>query len=174
MPTSHEDNHGSDTHHAHDMDDVGIAVITVSSTRDLDHDSSGDRIVTAIEESTHHVVTRELVPDEYNAIQNATTTIVDQSDVQAVVMTGGTGITPDDVTVDAVTPLFDKTLPGFGEFFRRRSAEDIGLRAMGSRAVAGISDTTIIVSLPGSTGAVDLGMELLLPELGHFAGLATQ
>jgi molybdenum cofactor biosynthesis protein B len=89
------------------------------------------------------------------------------------VTTGGTGVTPDDVTVEAVQPLFDKRLTGFGELFRRRSEAEIGTRIVGTRAIAGIADSVPVFCLPGSQSAVELGMtEIILPEAGHLAGLA--
>jgi molybdenum cofactor biosynthesis protein B len=89
------------------------------------------------------------------------------------VTTGGTGVTPDDVTPEAVKGLFAKTLPGFGELFRRLSYEEIGTRTIGSRAIAGVVSATPVFCLPGSENAVRLGVdEVILPEIGHLVGLA--
>lgn len=161
-------------HHAHDVADVGVAVLTVSSSRDLDHDPSGEAIVAAIEKSPHHVVTRDLVPDDYDAIQTVLASYIDRTDAGAVISTGGTGVSPEDVTVEAATPLIEKRLPGFGEFFRQRSAEEIGTQAMATRTTAGVSDGTVLACLPGSRSAAVLGVDLLLSELGHLVGLAGQ
>ena len=161
-------------HHAHDVADVGVAVLTVTSSRDLDHDPSGDTIVASVEDTSHYVVTRDLVPDDYDAIQEVIAALVSRSDVGAVISTGGTGVSPEDVTIEAATALFEKQLPGFGEFFRRRSADEIGTQAMATRATAGIAEGTLVACLPGSQSAAALGVDLLLPELGHLVGLAGQ
>ena len=99
--------------------------------------------------------------------------VVGRKDVDVAVTTGGTGVTPDDVTVEAVEPLVEKTLPGFGELFRRRSEADIGTRVIATRAFAGVADGVPVFCLPGSEAAVRLGVsEVILPEAGHLAGLA--
>ena len=118
----HNDQHG---HHSHDADDVAIAVVTVSSSRSQDDDPSGDYLVSSFEEAGHEVVVRELVPDEYDSVQGTVDRLARRKDTDAVVTAGGTGVTPDDVTPGAVRGLFAKTLPGFGELFRRLSYEEI-------------------------------------------------
>jgi Molybdopterin biosynthesis enzymes len=91
------------------------------------------------------------------------------------VTTGGTGVTPDDVTIEAVSQQYDKSLPGFGELFRRRSEAEIGTRVLGTRATAGIIDTVPVFCLPGSENAATLGSnELIVPEASHLAGLAAR
>ncbi len=168
--------HGDhDHHHAHDVETLGFGVLTVSSTRDLDDDPAGDAIAAAIETADHELSTRELVGDDYDGIQGAADALVGRDDVDAVVTTGGTGVTPDDVTIEAVEPLFEKTLPGFGELFRRLSYDEIGTRVVGTRATAGVTDGTAVFCLPGSVNAVTLGIEeLILPEAGHLVGLASR
>jgi molybdenum cofactor biosynthesis protein B len=89
----------------------------------------------------------------------------------AVITTGGTGITADDVTIDVIARLLDVELPGFGELFRARSVAEIGTRAIGTRALAGIRGQTVLVAVPGSEGAATLGGELIMPELAHLVGL---
>lgn len=166
----HEDDHD---HHAPDLESVGAAVLTVSSSRSLDDDPSGDAIRDAFEADGHRVVTRELVRDDLDRIQRIANQLVDRRDVDVLVSTGGTGVTPDDVTVEAVAPLFEKSLPGFGELFRRKSAEEIGSKAIASRATAGIANGAPIFVIPGSLDAVSLAMDsLILPEIGHLAGLS--
>lgn len=176
---AHHDEHPHDDHahdhHAHDVSELGVAVVTVSSSRTLDADPSGDAIASALEASGHEVVTRELVGDSLDGVQAIVDALVDRQDVDAVVTTGGTGVSPDDVTVEAVRPLFEKDLPGFGETFRRLSFEAVGTRVVGTRAVGGIADGVPVFALPGSENAVRLGIEeVILPELGHLAGLATR
>ena len=108
-------------------------------------------------------------------MQAAVDNLAGRDDVDVVVTTGGTGVTPDDVTVDAARPLFGKELPGFGELFRRLSAEDIGAKVVGSRATAGVVDDTLVFCLPGSEHATTLGTEdVILPEITHLVGLATR
>ena len=170
----HADHEHGD-HHDHDADTVAVAVVTVSSSRSLEADASGDRIVDAFETAGHEVVVRELVDDEFDGVQGTVDRLVRRDDTDAVVTTGGTGVTPDDVTPEAVRPLLDKTLPGFGELFRRLSYEEVGTRTVGSRATAGIADGTAVFCLPGSENAVRLGVEdVILPEIGHLAGLASR
>jgi molybdenum cofactor biosynthesis protein B len=164
-----------DHHHQHDVERVGAAVLTVSSTRSLDDDPGGDAVVDALEADGHEVVTRELVTDSYDHVQAAVDNLVGRDDVDVLVSTGGTGVTPDDVTVDATQPLFDKELPGFGELFRRLSHDDVGTKVVGSRATAGVVEDTLVFCLPGSEHATTLGTEdVILPELTHLVGLVTR
>lgn len=169
----HGDAHHHD-HHAHDVETFGAAVVTISSTRTLENDPSGDEIVNALEHAGHTVVTRELIDDEYDSIQTAIDALIGRRDVDVVVTTGGTGVTPDDVTVEAVRPLCDKVLPGFGELFRRRSEAEVGTRVIATRAIAGIADGVLVVCLPGSVNAVSLGIEIIEAEAGHLVGLITR
>lgn len=173
----HEDGHGHthdhDGHHAHDVSSVSVGVVTVSSSREEDDDPSGDAVVSLVEDDGHEVTSRELVPDDFDRVQGVVDRLVRRDDVEAVVTTGGTGVTPDDVTVEAVRPLFDKRLPGFGELFRRLSYDDVGTRVVGTRAEAGVAGGVPVFCLPGSEDAVRLGVaDVLLPELSHLVGLA--
>lgn len=169
----HEAHSRHDHHHAHDVDALGVAVLTVTSSRSLDEDPAGDAIEVAFEDEGHEVVIRELVRDEYDSIQGTVQRLVDRDDTGVVVTTGGTGITPDDVTVEAVRPLLGKRLPGFGELFRALSREEIGTRVVGTRATAGIADGTPVFCLPGSENAARLGaQDIIVPEAPHLAGLA--
>lgn len=168
-----EDASANDHHHAHDLETIRAAVVTVSSTRSLDDDPSGDAIVAAFETDDHEITTRELVADDLDGVQGRVAALVERDDVDVVVTTGGTGVTPDDVTVEAVRPLFEKRLPGFGELFRRRSEPEIGTRVVATRAIAGIADGVPVFCLPGSEPAAELGAtEIIVPEVGHLAGLA--
>jgi molybdenum cofactor biosynthesis protein B len=171
----HED-HGHDAHHSHhhhDLETVGAGVITVSSSRSLDDDPAGDAIVSAFEANGDRVAVRELIADDYDGVQETVYRLVSRDDVDAVVTTGGTGVTPDDVTVEAVEPLLDKRLPGFGELFRRLSYDEIGTRVVGTRARAGVVNGVPVFCLPGSESAARLGAtEIVVPEAAHLAGLA--
>lgn len=158
-------------HHHHDLNEVAVAIVTVSSSRTPDDDPAGDAIEVAVEEHDGtHVGSRNLVPDDRGAIADAIAVSVDAAD--AVVTTGGTGISPDDVTVEVASSRFQKELPGFGELFRRRSESDVGDRMIGTRATAGVVDRTPVFCLPGSENAARLGATLAVPQLAHLAGLA--
>ena len=160
-------------HHDDDLDVVGAAVVTVSTSRTLEEDPSGDAIVEAFEAAGHAIATRELVADDRDNLEARVDALVGRDDVDVVVTTGGTGVSPDDVTVEAVEPLFEKRLPGFGELFRRRSEADIGNRVVATRAAAGIADGVPVFCLPGSEAAARLGAgEVIVPVVGHLAGLA--
>jgi molybdenum cofactor biosynthesis protein B len=165
--------HDEHDHHAHDVSELGFAVVTVSSSRSVDDDPAGDAITELVGEEGHDVVTRELVADDHDRVQKTVNNIVGRDDVSVIVTTGGTGVTPDDVTIEAVCPLLEKELPGFGELFRRRSYDDIGTKIVGTRATAGVVDGTVVCCLPGSENAVRLGVsEIVLEEAGHLVGLA--
>ena len=171
-PEEHDEPADHD-HHAHDVESAGVAVVTVSTSRTLDSDPSGEAIRDALEVKGHRVVTREVIGDDFDQIQAATNQLVDRRDVDVLITTGGTGVTPDDVTVEAIGPLFDKHLPGFGEEFRRQSMAEVGTKAIATRATAGIVDGVPVFVLPGSVDAVTLGVEeLILPVVSHLAGLA--
>ncbi len=169
----HHGGHGDHEHHRHDLDTLGVGVVTVSTSRDPDEDPSGDLIVELFEDAGHEIAARDLVPDDHDLIQGTVNDLVDREPVDVVVTTGGTGVTPDDVTPEAVEALIDKRLPGFGELFRQLSYEEIGTMVVATRAVGGIVEDVPVFALPGSTNAVQLGVaEIILPEVGHLAGLA--
>ena len=161
-------------HHYHeDLEELGVAVLTVSSTRSLGDDPAGDTVVEVVESAGHSVVIRELVRDQYDRVQETVNRFVDREDTDCVVTSGGTGVTPDDVTLEAVDPLFDKRLPGFGELFRSLSYEEVGTRVICTRAGAGIADSVPVFCLPGSENAARLGAEeIVVEEAPHLAGLA--
>jgi len=172
-PAEHDDE--SHDHHHHDVERVGVAVLTVSSSRSLDDDPAGDAVAAAFEADGHEVVTRELVRDSYDRVQGGIDNLTGRKDVDVVVTTGGTGVTPDDVTVEAAEPLFDKELPGFGELFRRQSYEEIGEKVVATRATAGVTDGVPVFCLPGSEHAAELGTaEVVVPEISHLVGLASR
>ena len=164
--------HDHHQHHHHDeTGSVDVAVLTITTSRDASEDESGAAAQQAIEGAGHAVTEYDTVPDDAAAIRER----VREADADAVVTTGGTGLTPDDVTVEALRPLFDREIPGFGEYFRRLSHEQVGTPAMLSRATAGLSGDTAIFALPGNPDAVVLGVEeCVLPELGHVVSLASR
>ena len=170
-----EDRRGTD-HHGHDViDPLYVAIVTVSSSRDPDDDPGGDLAAELVSESGGRVTARKLVRDDFAAIRGMVDRLAGRSDVDCIVTTGGTGMTMDDVTPTACEGLFERDIPGFGELFRSLSYEEIGHRAMASRATAGVVAGTPVFCLPGSSGAVNTGMtELILPEAPHLAGLATR
>lgn len=163
-------------HHRRDAPtQVAAAVITVSDTRSLDTDTGGALVVEHLEAAGHAVTSREIVPDEPGRIRAALEQALSTDGVQAVVLTGGTGVAPRDVTPDTVEPLLERVVPGFGELFRQLSYHDIGSAALLSRALAGLSRGRVVFVIPGSRGAVRLAMEkLIIPEIGHLAGEAVK
>ncbi|MEM9264794.1 MAG: molybdenum cofactor biosynthesis protein B [Cyanobacteria bacterium P01_F01_bin.13] len=145
---------------------VVCGVITVSDTRTVDTDKSGQLVKTQLREAGHRLEAYRLVKDEPDRITVLVQQLVSMVDV--IICNGGTGIAPRDTTYDAITTLLEKELPGFGEIFRQLSYAEIGSRAIASRATAGVYQSTLIFLLPGSSKAVALGMEtLILPELQH-------
>lgn len=168
----------SSHHHHHRKSapaSVETAVITVSDTRTPETDSGGDQVAEFLIQAGHKVVHREIVQDDPGEIGNALRYLLDREDVRAIVVTGGTGVAPRDVTPEAVEPLLDRVIPGFGELFRMLSYEDIGSAALLSRALAGLASGRVVFVLPGSRGAVTLAMEkLVIPELGHLVAEAVK
>ena len=157
-----------DQHRAEAPPIVRCAVVTVSDTRTLKTDTGGQTIVDLVIGAGHQVVDRHILPDEPAPMRELLASLRDRADVDAVLMTGGTGIGSRDQTFETVTGMLDKTLPGYGELFRMLSYEEIGSAAMLSRAVGGLIGRTVLVTMPGSRAAVRLAMEkLILPELGH-------
>ena len=153
---------------------VPCFVLTVSDTRTLDTDKSGAAIVELLSLAGHAVIDRRLVKDDALAVSDAVRARLD-GPARAIITTGGTGIASRDMTYEAISAMFDKTLDGFGEIFRTLSYQQIGSAAMLSRACAGIAKGRVIFVLPGSEAAVRLAMErLVIPELGHIVGELTK
>ena len=150
---------------------LGVAVITVSDTRSLETDGSGALIVEYLAQAGHCLSSREIVTDDPAAIDAAARQALARPDCDVLILTGGTGLSPRDSTIDVLEALFEQPLPGYGELFRMLSWEEIGAAAMLSRASAGVRAGKFLVATPGSMGAVRLAMEkLLLPEMGHVIG----
>ncbi|MFC7229056.1 molybdenum cofactor biosynthesis protein B [Salinirubellus salinus] len=162
------------------LDPLGVAIVTVSSSRGdsvekTPPDPSGDAAASILIEAGHVVTSRQMVPDDYVRIKTTVSECLDRPDVDLVVTTGGTGVTVDDVTPDAVSELFDRELPGFGEAFRWLSWEEVGTRIVSTRATAGIARDVPVFVLPGSVNAVKLATaEIIVEEAPHLAGLATR
>jgi molybdopterin adenylyltransferase len=148
---------------------VNCAVITVSDTRTPETDRSGDTIRQLLLSAGHTIGSYRIIPDEPTLVRAELDRAASfQPPIRSIIFNGGTGISARDTTYDAISSALTKTLPGFGEIFRWLSYQDIGSRAMASRAIAGTYKQSIVFSLPGSSGAVRLGMEkLILPELTH-------
>ena len=132
---------------------LGIAVLTVSDTRTEATDRSGDALIAALTGAGHRVADRQIVADDIYRIRAIVSQWIVEPAVDVVLTTGGTGLTGRDGTPEAVTPLLDKTIDGFGELFRAISYEDIGTSSLQSRCVAGVANGTYIFCLPGSTNA---------------------
>jgi molybdenum cofactor biosynthesis protein B len=130
-----------------------VAVLTVSDTRSLDNDTSGEFLSSAALEAGHDIVDRGLVKDDIYAIRAIVSRWIAQADIDAILITGGTGFSGRDSTPEAVSPLFDKTIEGFGEVFRAISHTEIGSSTVQSRAIGGFANKTVIFCMPGSTGA---------------------
>lgn len=154
---------------------VPCAVITVSDTRRPETDAGGDLVAELLSQGGHPVVLRRIVKDDVAAIRSAFQEAASHAEVRAVLLTGGTGIAPRDVTPEALEPLLERAIPGFGELFRALSFQEIGAAALLSRAFAGVCSGRPVFALPGSRAAIRLALErLILPELGHMAGEGTK
>ena len=149
------------------------AVITVSDTRTTDTDTSGRLMQEALTEAGHVIHAYCIVKDERDDIRRLLQHHVRDDETDAILLSGGTGLSTRDGTYEVVRDSLEKELTGFGELFRYLSYEEIGAAAMMSRATAGVAAGTVIVSMPGSSAAVRLAMEkLILPELSHMAHIA--
>ncbi len=145
---------------------LNIAVLTVSDTRTLATDTSGDALAQAIAEAGHHLAVRHIERDNKYALRAIVSQWIAAEHIHAIILTGGTGFTGRDTTPEAIEPLLDKHMPGFGEVFRVLSFEDIGASTVQSRAFAGLANGIFVFALPGSTGACRLAWEKLIgPQL---------
>lgn len=132
---------------------LGMAVLTVSDTRDASNDTSGDYLCGALQEAGHRLLERTIVKDDIYQIRARLSAWIADESIQAILVTGGTGFSGRDSTPEAVRPLFDKEVEGFGEVFRALSMNSIGSSTIQSRALAGLANHTVIFCVPGSTGA---------------------
>ncbi|MCU7806390.1 MAG: molybdenum cofactor biosynthesis protein B [Candidatus Thiodiazotropha sp. (ex Semelilucina semeliformis)] len=139
-----------------------IAIMTVSDTRVEETDKSGNKLKDMLEKAGHKLADKAIVPDDIYKIRATASGWIANPDVQVIIATGGTGLTGRDGTPEAITPLLDKVIDGFGEMFRMLSYETIGTSTLQSRAVAGVANGTFIFCLPGSTGACKDGWSKLI------------
>lgn len=147
---------------------VGFTVLTVSDTRTKDEDSSGKLIKEHLGFRGHELKGYEIVPDDGEQIRSQLEAWLADGSISAIIVNGGTGIAGRDVTYPIIDSLIQKHMPGFGELFRMLSWDEVGSASMLSRATAGVHESTVIFSLPGSSNAVRLALEKLIgPELGH-------
>jgi len=143
-----------------------VKVITVSDSRDLDSDKSGALICKKLTAAGHEVTSREVVVDTIDDIRHSLNQAIVNEQAQVIILNGGTGVAPRDQTPEAIEPLFDKHLLGFGELFRHLSFSEIGAATIQSRAMAGMINGAVVFSLPGSTKACRLAIdEIILPQL---------
>ena len=155
-------------HKKHAPRKVTIGIITVSTTRALVDDTSGQWISESAAALGHEIVYHQVIPDDADIIASTVQAVIGDEKPQVILMSGGTGITPQDVTIEAVSPLFAKVLTGFGPLFAQLSFKEIGSAAYLSRATAGVIKDTVVFCMPGSINACKLACrELIFPELGH-------
>ena len=141
---------------------LSLCVLTVSDTRTAENDTSGDYLVAALAEAGHRLFERAIVRDDKYALRALVSRWIADEAVHGILVTGGTGFTGRDSTPEALLPLLDKAMPGFGEMFRALSFEDIGTSTLQSRAFAGLANATFLFALPGSTSACRTGWEKLI------------
>jgi len=162
-------------HKAEAPKSLNFAVITISTSRSREfaetgrlNDPSGDLIVEALKARGHRVTLRRIVTDDKDAIQTLILKTLKSLKTDAIITTGGTGIAPKDVTIEAVKPMLEKEIPGFGELFRAISYQKIGSATILTRAIAGVARGKAVFCLPGSPQSASLAVqELILPEVGH-------
>lgn len=143
---------------------LSIAVLTVSDTRNEQTDTSGQYLVESLQQSGHKLADKKIVIDDIYLIRAAISHWIADSEIQAILITGGTGFTGRDSTPEAVTVLFDKHIDGYGELFRQLSYEEIGTSTIQSRTVAGLANETVIFCIPGSTGACKTAWSKIIRE----------
>jgi molybdenum cofactor biosynthesis protein B len=154
---------------------LNFAVITCSTSRYKEYaekgmlnDPSGDLIIKMLKENGHRVTMRKIVTDDKAEIQRAVMRAIKSRKVDVIITSGGTGISPRDVTIEAVQPLLEKELPGFGEIFRALSYREIGSAAVLTRSIAGVTGGKAIFCLPGSPHSISIALkEIIFPEVGH-------
>jgi len=161
---------GTEEHKQHAPKSVSVAILIMSSTRALTEDASGNWIRSRLEEDGHRVVHHQVIADDEDVIAETVRTIVQEIKPEILLMSGGTGITPKDVTIETIRPMFKKELTAFSALFSQLSMAEIGSAAMMSRATGGIIESTAVFCMPGSLAACKLACgQLIFPELGHIA-----
>ncbi len=157
-----------DEHRAEAPDVLRLIVVTVSDTRTIENDVSGDLIVRLAEEQGHTIDDRRIVPDEPDRMRPLLLETSQRDEIHAVLMTGGTGVAPRDQTYETVSALLTKELPGYGELFRMLSYEQVQTACILSRALGGLIGRLVVLTMPGSRAAVELAMtRVILPEIAH-------
>ena len=141
-----------------------LALLTVSDTRSRDNDTSGDYLADAMREAGHELAARELLPDDIYRVRAAVAAWIADPGIDGALVNGGTGFTGRDSTPEAIRPLLDKEMPGFGELFRQVSVEEIGTSSLQSRAFAGLSNNSFVFCLPGSTSACRTAWEKIIRQ----------
>ena len=147
-----------------DLIPLGMAVLTISDTRDESTDSSGQYLVAALGAAGHHLIDKQIVKDDVYQIRATVSAWIANPSIEAVLLTGGTGFSGRDSTPEAVAVLFDKVIEGFGEVFRSVSLQEIGSSTIQSRAIAGLANNTVIFCMPGSTGACKTAWQSIICE----------
>lgn len=171
----HDHAEGHRRHHRQALDQVGVALLTCSDSRTPDTDASAHLLRARIDAAGHRVCWYRIVPDDPERIVAAAREACAAPGVQALITSGGTGVTARDSTYEALAALFTKPLEGFGELFRMLSWEQVGAAAYLSRATAGLLGETVAFVLPGAPGAAELAWDrLIAPELGHLCWLAVR
>jgi len=157
--------------HEHRRDqkvETGFAVLIVSDSRTKETDESGKIAIELIENEGHQIKAYDIVKNDTNQINDIIKKYTQDSDIRVILTSGGTGVSSKDKTVNTVAPMFQQVLPGFGEYFRRLSFEEIGVAGINSRAIAGIISKQVVYCLPGSKNAVRTALsKIILPGLGH-------
>ncbi len=154
---------------------VTCAVIIVSDSRTEKTDESGKYLKEALTSAGHSVITFSLLKNDPESIRERLGDLLHSPEVQAVVISGGTGVSRKDITIETVMPMFEKRLPGFGELFRHLTYQEIGTGSILSRATAGVAMGKVVICLPGSLKAVKLALEkVILPEIGHLVREASR
>lgn len=150
---------------------LNVAVLTVSDSRNSSNDSSGDLLCQLLQQAEHQVLARALLPNNKYQLRATLSQWIASDQVQVVLVNGGTGFNRSNCTVEALTPLLDTPVPGFGELFRQLSFNQLGSAALQSGALAGLANGTLIFAMPGSGGACSLAMQqLILPQLDSKTG----
>ena len=167
--------HAAHHHRRAALERVPCWVITASDTRTEESDTGGQLLASRLEEAGHPVLGREIAREDAQALGAALDAALAHPEVRAVLVTGGTGVAPRDITPEVVSERIDREIPGFGELFRQLSYAEIGSAALLSRALGGLARGRVVFALPGSRGAIRLALEeLVLPELGHLAAEAVK
>jgi molybdenum cofactor biosynthesis protein B len=143
---------------------LAIAVLTISDTRSFENDTSGDLLVNSLQSENHTLIDRALIKDDVYQIRSHVSQWIASPEVQVIISTGGTGFSGRDSTPEAVMPLFDKNIDGFGELFRQLSYDEIGSSTIQSRCIGGLANNTLVFCLPGSNNACQTGWNKILKE----------